>query len=124
MRAGIYNFTIEQGAKFERFLTWRDQTRTPRDLTGWDARMKIKRKAGGQLILSLTTTPNAKGDCITLGGPAGTVRLFISSETTTGLDFKTAVFDLELVPPVSLDPNREPIRLVEGAVSFSPEVTD
>jgi len=124
MRAGIYNFTIEQGAKFERFLTWRDQTKTPRDLTGYDARMKIKRKIGGPLILSLTSNPPDEGDGIYLGGATGVVQLFISSETTTALDFKTAVYDLELVPPVSVDPKREPIRWIEGALSFSPEATD
>lgn len=124
MRAGKYNFTIEQGAKFERTLTWKDSVGAVRDLTGWTARMMIRRDSyKGAVLVSLTTTPNAQGDQLQLGGAQGTVRMYVSSTTTASLDFTRGVYDLELIPPASVDPRQDPIRLLEGAVSFDREVT-
>lgn len=118
MVAGRYNFTIEQGAQFDRLLTW--QTGTPLvavDLTGFSARVKLK-DGRGQQLLSLTTVPTSNGDVITLGGTAGTIEIVISDETTTALDFDEATYDLELVSPAGAV-----VRLLEGVVDLSREVT-
>ena len=47
------------------------------DLSGWTARMEIK-SVTDRLLVSPTTTPIANGDVPTLGGAAGTVRIFVS----------------------------------------------
>lgn len=121
MKAALYSTTINQGALFTRTFTYKTgattATATPVNLTGYNARMKIK-AADGTVILSLTTTPTANGDVITLGGVAGTVTVTIKTATTTAFTFGTARYDLELVQPDS-----EVVRLVEGDFTLDGEVT-
>ena len=53
MAAGIYNFTIEQGATFTRTFKYKDSEGNPIDLVsgdGFTARMEIKDKIGGNQI--------------------------------------------------------------------------
>jgi hypothetical protein len=118
MPAGRYNFTLEQGTDFERVLTWRDGAGNLVNLTGSNARMKIK-KLDGSLILSLTTSPNANGDKVTLGGAAGTITIYISSASTVAFDFTEAKYDLEII-----DTTGKVKRLIQGNVEFSREQTD
>jgi hypothetical protein len=121
MKAAIYSTAIQQGALWTKQFTYKsgatEATATPVNLTGYNARMKIK-DASGALVLSLSTTPTANGDVITLGGAAGTVTVTIKTATTTAFDFSTATYDLELVQPDS-----EVIRLVQGDLTLEREVT-
>lgn len=113
MSAGVYDITIEQGATFALTLTWLDTDGvTPINLTGYTARMKIKKSVGGTEIASLT---NASG--ITLGGVAGTIAILIADTATAAYTFKRAVYDLELVNGSTVT------RLIEGNVILSREVT-
>lgn len=87
MTAGSYNFTLEQNTKFTRVLTYLDATGAPANLTGYTASLKIKGNATSPLVISLTTTPDASGNVITLGGSAGTITILIKSATTAAMDF-------------------------------------
>lgn len=112
--ADTYDLYIDQGATFERVITWKQTNGTPVDLTGYSARMQIRRtKSNETALVSLT---NANG--ITLGGTSGTIAISISAAVTEALTFRRAVYDLELVSP-----NGSVYRLLQGAVALSKEVT-
>jgi hypothetical protein len=62
---------------------------------------------------------NTEDGGITLGGALGTILLEISAEDTAALSWRgNAVYDLELTPA-----NGATTRLLQGTVTFSPEVT-
>lgn len=94
------------------------------DLTGWSARMQIRRKVGGAIWHELT---NAQG--ITLG-PDGSITVDIPhtvtedpawdaySKLVDGEPQPLGVYDLELI-----DPNGTVTRFLQGTVTVSPDVT-
>jgi len=87
---------------------------TPHDLAGYTARLAIKNKAGGTVLLSLTT----ENVGIVLDASAKTIKLFISAIGTAALTWKTGVYDLELVSPAGVV-----TALLTGSVSVTPEIT-
>lgn len=114
MIAGVYNFTIDQGATFSRQLTLRDANNALMNLTGYTARMQIRPEIESTEVLVELTTANGR---IALGGAAGTVTLTIPATVTATID-KEGVYDLELVTPSS-----EVHRALKGKVRLEPEVT-
>lgn len=90
------------------------QFNTPVDMTGMTARMAIKDKVGGTVLLSLTTA-NSR---IVLDNASKTVRLVIPAADTAGITWKKGVFDLELI---SVDGTVT--KLLSGAVAVVQEVT-
>jgi hypothetical protein len=84
----------------------------PVDLTGCSARMQIRDKPGGRLLLELSS-----GSGLTLE-PAGALHREISAEQTAALDFQAAVYDLEVT---FADGTVQ--RWAEGEVVLSPQVT-
>lgn len=113
-----YNLEIEQGATFRQVFTWQDASTdpaTPYDLSGWTARMQVRKTAASSLVVLELTTENGG---ITLGGAAGTVSLYIAATATDDLSPNfSGVYDLELVGPSDV------VRLVQGALKVSAEVT-
>lgn len=89
-----HNFSVWRGATFRKVLTFHttDEESSPRDLTGFTARMPIK--LNGSVLVELTT-----GDGITLGGALGTITLFISDEDTTIAAWKAGSYGLFLTSP-------------------------
>lgn len=114
-RAGRLDLTIEQGATFRLLLTWRDEGGALRDLTGYTARMQIRREAADDTVLLALTTENGG---ISLGGAAGTIALLATSDQTAALGFESGVYDLELE-----DGSGEVTRLLSGTATLSAEVT-
>ncbi len=115
MAAGIYDFYIEQGATFYQPLIWKDSNDDPVDVTGYTARMQIRKTVKSSDVLISLTTANGR---ITLGGAAGTVTLEISAEDTADFEIFCGVYDLELE---ALDGTVT--RLLEGQIEISREVT-
>lgn len=117
MSAARYNFVIEQSATFNYVLTYySDEAQTtPVNLTGYTARMSIKLKVGDVDTIISLTTENGR---ITLGGALGTITLLITATDTSDLDFKEAVYDLELESGTGTV-----IRLLQGSVILEPAVT-
>lgn len=113
--AGQYNFTIEQGATFTRVIIWKDENGNPVDVTGYVARMQIRKTKGdSKIILSLDS-----GDLggITLGTTDGKITITIPADVTADLNFDSGVYDLEL------EKSGVVTRLLEGRVTLSKEVT-
>ena len=114
MPAGNLKLTIEQGAKFYQKFTWRDSKGAVVNLTDYTALLQIRKdKEDKEWLIELKDTAG-----ITLGGEAGTVELRINSADTTSVSWMKAVYDLKLT-----DPAGEAIRLLEGEVEVSYQVS-
>jgi hypothetical protein len=113
--AGTYDITIEQGATFRRILTWRDGNGVAVNLTGWTARLQMRRSlTASSPFLELNTESGG----LVLGGSAGTIEIVISAEATAALDQKHGVYDLEMVSG-----SGEVTRLLQGRVTLDREAT-
>lgn len=111
-----YNFIVYQGTDYAQQLIWRDNGVTPVNLTGFTARMQIRKRVSSETPFIELTTENGG---ITLGGALGTIDLHMTPAQTAALSWRgEAVYDLELVPA-----NGAVTRLMEGKVILSPEVT-
>lgn len=115
MAAGKHNFLCEQGATFNPIVTWKDESETLVDLTGYTARMHVRPTIASAIITIQLTTENSR---ITLGGAAGTIELLITDEDTELLAPGTYKYDLEMVSSIDTV-----IRLLKGNFKVDPEVT-
>jgi hypothetical protein len=116
--AGLYNITCQQGATFQRQITWTDSAKDPYNLTGYTARMQVRANTtSNTVVLALSTSAGYDGT-ISLGGTAGTVDLLISATNTATLTAGQYVYDLELVSGGGVV-----TRLLEGNFRVSAEVT-
>lgn len=90
------------------------QYNTPQDLTGYIARMDIKDKVGGTVLMSLTTE-NLR---ILLNNTTKTIKLDIDATDTAAITWKKGVYDLELESPSGVV-----TALMFGTVTVTNEVT-
>lgn len=109
-----YHLVIQQGATFQRTVTWKDENGAAINLTGYTARLQIRETADAtSTLVSLTDSSG-----IVLGGSAGTIAITISATATAAFTWTRAVYDLELVTAGGIV-----TRLLEGSVSVTPEVS-
>lgn len=115
MPAAVYNITIEQGATLRLSFIWKDSEEEPIDLTGYSARMQVRRSySSTEKLLDLSTESGE----ITLGGAAGTITVEGDAAATELLKTKCGVYDLELTSQDGVV-----TRLIQGEVTVAPEVT-
>ncbi len=117
--ADLYDIEMDQGASFDLEVQYTDPAGTAIDLTGYTARMQIRRNIADvepdtAPILALTSSPAAG---LTLTTSTGTVAIAITDEQTQELD-GTYVYDLE----IESGPGKV-TRLIEGTILLKPEVT-
>lgn len=120
MIAGTYNIFCEQGTTFSRTLELKypdelDPTiYHPYDLSGFTARMQVRRTIEStSVMISLTTENNG----VFIDDTEGRISIFISPEQTAALT-SSGVYDLEIIS------NDEVVsRVVQGAFTLSKEVT-
>jgi len=117
--AGRVDLYIEQGATYRRTWRWNTVspdglTLTPINLTGYIARMQIRRSQGATASVSISTESGG----ITLGGTAGTVSIVLTDDQTDVLQPKSAVYDLELEAP-----NGDVYRFIQGRITVDPNIT-
>jgi FlaG/FlaF family flagellin (archaellin) len=113
--AAVYDITIEQGATFRLSLVWKDSSNVPVNLTGYTARMQVRRSYTDTVIQLAMTTESGS---ITLGGSAGTINVVSAAAATEDIAARAGVYDLELMSSDGVV-----TRLVEGKVTIKPEVT-
>jgi hypothetical protein len=123
MLAGTYNITCQQGATFTRFITMKypdpnsppsDPTYLLYDLTGYEARMQVRRTVdSSSALVSLSTDDGS----IVLGGEDGTIEITIAAEDTALLT-SSGVYDLEIISDAGVVS-----RVLQGEWRLSPEVT-
>lgn len=87
---------------------------TPVPLIGYEARMSIKTKVGGTLLMSLTST-NGK---ITLDNVNSRIVISMTAIETAAIAWKGGVYDLELESPLGVV-----TAVLTGAVAVTQEVT-
>lgn len=114
MPAATFDLDIEQGANFSKVITWKDSAGVAQDLTGYTARMQIRKSKSATTTLADMTTANGG---VTLGGVLGTITLALTAAQTAAMT-SGGVYDLELINGAGFV-----TRLLEGAVTFSKEVT-
>lgn len=116
MTAAKLKLVIEQGATFNKVITWK--TGNPPlavNLTGCTARMQIRETIQATNVLASLTTENGG---ITLGGSAGTITLLINAADTTLYAWTAGVWDIEIMTASGVV-----TRLLYGSVVVTPEVT-
>lgn len=87
----------------------------PVDLTGFTARMTIRRT---QASTDAEVTLTSQAGDIVLDNVAKTITIIIADTITEALTMRTGVYDLELIAPTN-----EVFRLMEGAVTVNREIT-
>jgi hypothetical protein len=115
MTPGELHIEIYQGATFSKVLTWKDETNTAVNLTGYTARMQAREDIESTDPFITLTTENSG---IALGGSAGTITLTMSASATAALTQARGVYDLELISGGGVV-----TRLIEGSVTIYRNVT-
>lgn len=115
MPAGKHDIYIEQGATWSLPLVWKTAEGVPIDVTGYTARMHMRKKVTDAEIVLDLTTENSR---ITLGGVAGTINLSLTAADTAALT-TSGVYDLEMISGDGVTVT----RLLEGKYALSVEVT-
>ena len=125
MIAGTYNMTIEQGSTFGRLISVEEPdlatdptgaTFKPFLLTGYTARMQIRRNIDSSTAMLSLTTENG-GITINPGAEDNEIRLSITA-TNTALLTSDGVYDLEIISSLG-----EVSKVIRGIVTVIPEVT-
>lgn len=109
---------INQGETFSYSMQWKDANDLPINLTGYYARMQVRKTVDDPIILLSLTTENAR---IIITPLTGTIVLKLTAAETSAITWISAVYDLELAIMVSGVENVT--RLIEGSVSVSNQVT-
>jgi len=113
--AANHDFLCDQGATFEKVITWLDSQGVPVPLGAYTARMQVRDEADSSTAAISLTTENSR---ITLGGAAGTITLLISATDTAAITAGEYVYDLELVGAGGYV-----YRLIQGCFTVDAEVT-
>lgn len=111
MAAGIYNFTLEQGATFTRQITWQDSAGAGIDITNYTLAGKIRRRASDQnelISFTLTKVTAASG-------------IFTFSLTAT--QTATLPAGVECVYDIEATTGSTVYRVLQGTCTISAEVT-
>lgn len=106
---------IEKGATYRHTLTWADALNVPINLTGCTAKLQVRETIDSALILLELSTANTG---LVITPLIGKIDFYISDEITTTLVGIGGVYDLEIYFA-----NGDTTRLVEGKITFKPEVT-
>jgi hypothetical protein len=111
------NLIIYQGTTFKKDIQWLIGTPPiPVDITGYTFRMQIREKIKDTIFLIELTTENSK--IIITSATEGRFSLVLTATETSLLNFKSAVYDLEVITP-----SGNVSRFCEGSVQLSLEVT-
>lgn len=115
MAAERFDFTIEQGATFKWYITINDPVNTtePLNLSTYQVRSQARQKYE-------STAPAFTFTCIIQDQVTdkGKVLLYLTDETTAAIPKGRYVYDVELESI-----GGEVVRLYQGSITVSPEVT-
>jgi len=109
MPAGLYNFTIEEGADFALGLRVKINSEV-QNLSAWDFAAQLRTTVDGTLLATFTTSLDPDNE---------TLRIGLDSATTDNLLAQNARWDL-----LATTPDLRKIRLLEGKVTISGSVTE
>lgn len=115
MTAGIYNFTIDQGAQYTTQIIWADSSGNPIDLTGYSAAMQLREQAASPNPSALNLTSSNGG--ITITPLAGEMDILMTTAQTGALTARFYVYDLEIALSGVVT------RIIQGQITVSAQVT-
>ena len=119
MKAGIYNFTIQQGADFPLTIAWatREGTvDTPVDITGFSARLQIKGINPDQTIQWLST---GVSPIITVDTVNKEFIIAVPNADTAAYIFTSGEYEFEAISPSGII-----YRHLKGSVILEKELID
>ena len=125
MIAGVYNITLEQGTTFYRLIDVMEPTVLDPDvyeafnLTGYTARMQIRRTIDSPTAMVSLTSPTVNGNGITVMDGANNAISINITDATTSLVDSSGLYDLEIIKTST----GQVSRLLQGTVTLSREVT-
>lgn len=109
-----YNFKIWKGVTKRLTLRWRDAEGTLVPLTGYTAKMQVRNRAGGNVLIELST---ANGR-IALTSP-GIIELYIPANSSNDILQTSGPYDLKVYPP-----GGDELMIIIGTVTFVTTVTE
>jgi len=115
MAAGVFNFKVNQGETFNPAITWKDSNGSAYDITGYTAKMQVRRFEGDTVIQEFTTA-DATMDIPT--GTDGVINLLLTATETAALTADTYIYDLLLD-----DGSGVKTRILEGTFTVKAQVT-
>jgi len=120
-----YDLTIDKGATYIKQLTWYEPPPNPnpsklthgdpKNLTGYKGELMIREDFADDIP---KVTLNSLNGGIIITGVTGIINIRIEASETSNLTFDAGVYDLELTAS-----DGTVVRLVEGKVKVSPNVT-
>lgn len=110
----VQNLTINQGSRF-RYSLYVKENGAVLNLTGYTARMQIRKTQDSDTVLASYTT--ADGNLV-INAPQGVVQIRVPSSETEAYTWEAGVYDLEIV-----DGSNDATRVMQGWVKVSPQVT-
>ncbi len=126
MAAGVYNFIIEQGTTVDFKIQYKDSNGAPINLSEYKGAMQIRSNFADnspKTFLTLTDDLNPDGTGLNFeSGSLGYIGIYISSCTSSLLNFNTARYDLEIYSG-SLENCPTIARILEGSIGLSRETT-
>lgn len=126
MLAGNYNMTCQQGSTFRRSIEIEQpdlaadptgNTFIPFDLSGYSARMQVRRTIDSANFLLELTTQNGALTIDPSGTAPNQIYIDVSASVTASVN-TSGVYDLEIV-----NPDGTITRVLQGVFNLSPEVT-
>jgi hypothetical protein len=115
MTAATTDFLIEQGATFRREILYKDSAGAVINLTGYTARMQVRRSKSSSTVLLDMTTANLR---LVITPAEGKIVIDLPATLTATFTWPRGVYDLEIESSGGVV-----TRLLEGEVSISREVT-
>lgn len=125
MPAAKHDLYIEQGATYRRRLVFREADELdengevvpgqPIDLSGYSARMQVRRTQQGAVAIALNSTLDGG---LHIDGPLGQIDIHMTDEQTDVLTPKTALYDIEIESPTG-----DVTRLMQGKITVDPNIT-
>lgn len=126
MLAGNYNMTCQQGSTFTRLIEIEQpdieadptgNTYEPFVLTGYSARMQVRRTIDSDTFLLSLTTQNGALIINPVAGDVNKISINVSAASTASVT-TSGVYDLEIISTDSIVS-----RVLQGSFTLSPEVT-
>ena len=110
MAAGTYNFTLEQGATFNRILTLQENS-SAMNLTGYSVASKFRSTHDSSTVVGTFT-------CTISDAANGKITLSMTNSTTSAVEEGIYVYDLEITSGAGAV-----TRVLQGNITVTPEVT-
>jgi len=106
--ASVNNIVIDQGTTFTLSVTLTNDDGTPKDLTAYTVASQIRKSYYTNTFTAFTTSKvNLTGE----------ISISLTAAQTTALKAGRYVYDIEIEDP------SETVRVIEGIVTVTPEVT-